>query len=69
MSERNPRGQIGGVNISGSVGSVGGDIVGGNKIVDVPSAAQLDDTLRPVLDAIREVSIRGSPKPRRSLWR
>jgi hypothetical protein len=59
MSERNPRGQIGGVNISGSVGSVGGDIVGGNKIVGVPSAAQLDDTLRPVLDAIREVSHQG----------
>jgi hypothetical protein len=55
MSERNPQGQSGGVNISGSVGSVGGDIVGGNKNVGVPSAALLDDTLRPVFVAIREV--------------
>ena len=55
MSERNPQGQSGGVNISGSVGSVGGDIVGGNKTVGAASAALLDETLRPVVDAIREV--------------
>jgi hypothetical protein len=53
MSERNPQGQSGGVNISGSVGSVGGDIVGGDKILGVPSAAALDEALRPVLEAIR----------------
>jgi hypothetical protein len=53
MSERTPQGQSGGVNISGSVGSVGGDIVGRDKIVGIPSAAALDDALRPVLEAIR----------------
>jgi len=53
MSERIPQGQSGGVNISGSVGSVGGDIVGRDKIVGTPSAAALDEVLRPVLEAIR----------------
>jgi hypothetical protein len=43
----------GGVTISGSVGSVGGDIVGRDKVVGVPSAAALDDTLRPVHEAIK----------------
>jgi hypothetical protein len=52
MSERTPQGQSVGVNISGSVGSVGGDIVGRDKIVGIPSAASLDDALRPVLEAI-----------------
>jgi len=40
--------QSGGVNISGSVGSVGGDIVGRDKI----SAAELRHALRPVTEAI-----------------
>jgi hypothetical protein len=53
MSERTPQGQSGGVNISGSIGSVGGDIVGRDKIFGDPSAAALDDALRPVLEAIR----------------
>jgi hypothetical protein len=52
MSERTPQGQSGGVTISGSVGSVG-DIVGRDKIVGVPTAAALDDTLRPVHEAIK----------------
>ena len=43
--------QRGGVNISGIVGSVGGDIVGGDKIT-VMSMSALDDALRPVHDAI-----------------
>jgi len=45
-------GQSGGVNISGSVGSVGGDIVGRDKITGVPSPAALDGAFRPVLEAI-----------------
>src|SRR5271154_1639899 len=53
MSEKTGEGQSGGVNIAGHVGSVGGDIVGRDKIVGVPSAAALDDALRPVLEAIR----------------
>jgi hypothetical protein len=53
MSEKSPQGQSGGVNISGSIGSVGGDIVGGDKIAGAPSAAALDDALRPVLEAIK----------------
>jgi len=32
--QRRPAEQSGGVNISGTVGSVGGDIVGGNKGLD-----------------------------------
>jgi len=50
MSERTPQGRSGGVNISGSVG---GDIVGRNKIVGAPSAAALDETLHPVREAIK----------------
>jgi hypothetical protein len=52
MSERTGRGQSGGVNISGSVGSVGGDIVGRDKIIGVPSAAEFDGALRPLKGAI-----------------
>jgi hypothetical protein len=52
MSEKTG-GQSGGVNISGFIGSVGGDIVGGDKNVGVPSAAALQDALRPVIEAIR----------------
>ena len=53
MSERTPQNQSGGVNISGHVGSVGGDIVGHDKIVGVPSAAAVDEALRPVPEAIK----------------
>ena len=42
MGEKTGEGQSGGVNIAGAVGSVGGDIVGRDKIVGVPSAAALD---------------------------
>ena len=62
MSERTPQSQSGGVNISGSVGSVGGDIVGGNKTIGVRSAAALDDTLRMVLEAIRTAPPQAQPE-------
>jgi SEFIR domain len=52
MGEKTGEGQSGGVNIAGTVGSVGGDIVGRDKIVGVPSAAALDDALRPLIEAI-----------------
>jgi hypothetical protein len=52
MGEKMGEGQSGGVNIGGTVGSVGGDIVGRDKIVGVPSAAALDDALRPLVEAI-----------------
>src|SRR5437016_3868786 len=53
MNESTSQGQSGGVNISGTIGTVGGDIVGRAKIVGSPSAAALDDALRPVHDAIK----------------
>jgi hypothetical protein len=40
--------QSGGVNISGRIGSIGGDIVGRDKIV-----VAIDDAFGPVLDAIK----------------
>src|SRR5271154_5485891 len=52
MSEKTGEGQSGGVNIAGTVGSVGGDIVGRDKIVGVPSAAALDKALRPLIEAV-----------------
>jgi hypothetical protein len=52
MSEKRGQGQSGGVNISGNVGSVSGDIVGRDKIVGVPSPAALDSALRPLAEAI-----------------
>src|SRR5205823_11260299 len=56
------QGQSGGVNITGSVGSVGGDIVGRDKIVGVPSAAALDDALRPVSEAVRAAPPQAQPE-------
>lgn len=54
MSERVGQGQSGGISISGTVGSVGGDMVGGNKVVGATaSAAALDEALRPIIEAIR----------------
>jgi hypothetical protein len=51
MPDKTANSQSGGVNISGAVGSVGGDIVGRDKITGV-SAADLDDALRPLSKAI-----------------
>jgi hypothetical protein len=52
MGKETGEGQSGGVNISGTVGSVGGDIVGRDKIVGPPSAAVLDAALKPLIEAI-----------------
>jgi hypothetical protein len=52
MGTNKGEGQSGGVNISGRVGSVGGDIVGRDKITDSPSIAVLDQALRPLAEAI-----------------
>jgi len=48
MGESAQHGQSGGVNISGVIGSVGGDIIGDSKIVYA-----LDEALLPVLNAIK----------------
>ena len=48
MGESAQHGQSGGVNISGVIGSVGGDIIGDSKIVYA-----LDEVLLPVLNAIK----------------
>jgi hypothetical protein len=54
QGNRNPIGdQSGGVEISGSVGSVGGDIVGRDKIIGAPSAAAVEDALRPLIEVIK----------------
>jgi hypothetical protein len=45
-------GQSGGVNISGSVGSVGGDIVGRDKIANTWSQQAADAAFQPLLDSI-----------------
>jgi hypothetical protein len=52
MSEKTGTDQSGGVNIGGTVGSVGGDIVGRDKISSIPSAAALDGALRPLIEAV-----------------
>jgi hypothetical protein len=52
MSEKIGHGQSGGVSITGTIGSVGGDIVGRDKIVGTPSAAALEGALRPLIEAI-----------------
>lgn len=53
MNASTSHNQSGGVNISGAIGTVGGDIVGHDKTVGGPSAAALDDALRPVNEAIK----------------
>lgn len=53
MGEKPGEGQSGGVNISGTVGSVGGDIVGRDKFTGIPTAAELDRALRPLSEAIK----------------
>lgn len=56
MGDRASEGQSGGVNIAGSVGSVGGNIVGrdmtSSSVNAAPSAA-FEDALRPLVDAVR----------------
>jgi hypothetical protein len=52
MGEKKGEGQSGGVNIRGTVGSVGGDIVGRDKIVGAPPSADLDEAFRPLIEAI-----------------
>jgi len=51
MSDKTGQGQSGGVSI-GTVGSVGGDIVGRDKITGTPSKAELDEALRLLAAAI-----------------
>ncbi|CAH0186347.1 hypothetical protein [Roseomonas sp. CECT 9278] len=46
------KGQSGGVNIAGIVGSVGGDIVGGDKITGAITPAALAEAMRPLTEAI-----------------
>src|SRR5512144_3087603 len=52
MGEKTGEGRSGGVDISGHVDNVHGDIVGRDKNVGVPSAAALDGALRPVIEVI-----------------
>ena len=52
--EKRTEGQSGGVNISGGSVTVGGDIVGCDKIVGTEiSKAQLDQIFHPVMESIR----------------
>ena len=52
--EKKARGQSGGVNISGGSVTVGGDIVGRDKIFGTEiSKAQLDQVFRPLTEAVR----------------
>jgi hypothetical protein len=46
-------GGVQGVNISGVVGSVGGDIVGRDKIVQTYSPVAIESAFRPIDDALR----------------
>jgi cystathionine beta-lyase/cystathionine gamma-synthase len=52
MGEKTGQRQSGGVNIAGPVDTVGGDIVGRDKIVSAPSAAELNGALRPLIEVI-----------------
>src|SRR5947208_2724587 len=52
MGNNKSEGQSGGVNISGTVGSIHGDLVGRDKITDSPSMAVLDQALHPLAEAI-----------------
>jgi hypothetical protein len=62
-----PLGQSGGVHIIGSVGSVGGDIVGDDKIVGVPPAVELSDFRTKVRSELG--SILWNPPNRMRVWR
>jgi hypothetical protein len=52
MGEKTDEGRSGGVHIAGTVGSVGGDIVGRDKVVGSSSADAIDGGLRPLIEAI-----------------
>jgi hypothetical protein len=49
---RTTEGQSGGVNITGKIGSVRGDIVGRDKITGAPSAADLEIATRDIAQAV-----------------
>lgn len=53
MTAKKGEGQSGGVNIGGTVGSVGGDIVGHDKITEISRVGGLDGALRPVIEAVK----------------
>ena len=52
MSERD-RGRSGGIDNSGTMNSGGGDITGRDKIVGSPPAAELEEELRPLIEAVK----------------
>ena len=52
MSERG-EGRSGGINVSGTMNSGGGDITGRDKIVGAPPAAALEEALRPLIEAVK----------------
>ncbi len=62
MSGQTGKGQSGGVNISGTVGSVGGDIVGRDKVTGAPSPAALEEALRPLKEAIEATPVERRPQ-------
>jgi hypothetical protein len=64
---RAPNNQSGGVNISGSVGSVGGDIVGRDKITGPPSTAALEDALRPLAVMVQSAPVEKQPEAQAKL--
>lgn len=53
MSDKKSEGQSGGINFGAGASVSGGEFVGRDKNVAAPSATALDETLRPVLEAIR----------------
>ncbi|MGH7120804.1 MAG: hypothetical protein ACREFP_17765 [Acetobacteraceae bacterium] len=53
MSDKKGEGQSGGINFGQGASVSGGEFVGRDKILGTPSAAALDETLRPVLEAIK----------------
>ena len=57
MSSKSNDDQSGGVNIGGNVGTVGGDIVGRDKIIGAPSAAELESALRPLIEAVQAAPV------------
>jgi len=52
----------GGVSISGTVGSVGGDIVGGDKIVGTASAAAIAEAFAPLRQALAAAPAAARPE-------
>ena len=52
MTGRTGNGQSGGINNPGTM-NAGGDIVGRDKVVGVPSAAALDGALHPLIEAVK----------------